>query len=88
MAAVARQRDATQDEVWAGSAPTAWAAAMMMAIVLPNPTRAATTADVTIDRRMIRLPLAELCRLDRTEGLRQFAGGTFLGTREPLNLPP
>ena len=46
-----------------------------------EPTRAATTAEVTIDRRMIGrragAPLAELCGLDRTEGPRQFAGGTF-----------
>jgi hypothetical protein len=52
MAAVAKHKDATHDDVCAASAPTAWAAAMMMAIVLPKPTRAATTADVTIDRRM------------------------------------
>src|SRR5215210_952163 len=52
VAAMARHRAATHDEVCAASAPTAWAAAMMMAIVLPKPTRAATTADVTIDRRM------------------------------------
>ena len=49
---MARHRAATQEEVCAASAPTACAAAMMIAIVLPNPTRAATTADVTIDRRM------------------------------------
>jgi hypothetical protein len=55
VAAMDRHRAATHEVVWAGSAPTAWAAAMMSAIVLPNPTRAATTADVTIDRRMMPL---------------------------------
>ena len=55
VAAMLRQSAATQEEVWAEVAPTAWAAAMMSAIVLPKPTRAATTADVTIDSRIGRL---------------------------------
>src|SRR3954469_19611676 len=50
--AMLRHRAATQDEVWAGSAPTALAASMMMAIVLPNPIRAAITAETTMDRRI------------------------------------
>ncbi|GEO18363.1 hypothetical protein MAE02_60590 [Microvirga aerophila] len=53
MAAIDRHRAATQEEVCAASAPTAFAAAMMIAMVLPNPTRAATTAEVMIDRRIL-----------------------------------
>ena len=52
--AMLRHRAATQEAVWSASAPTARAAAMMIAMVLPKPTRAATTAEVTIDRRMNR----------------------------------
>jgi hypothetical protein len=60
---------------------------MMIAIELPKPTRAATTADVMIDRRMAGPNhSSELERLDRTECLRQFVGGTFLTGPETLNL--
>jgi hypothetical protein len=49
-----RQSAATHDEVCAGVAPTACAAAMMSAMVLPKPTRAATIAEVMIDSRIGR----------------------------------
>src|SRR5690606_17132584 len=49
VAATARHRAATQDDVCATSAPTACAAATMSATVPPKPTSAATMADITTD---------------------------------------
>ena len=51
VAAMARQSAVTQEEVCAGSAPTARAAATTIANVPPKPTMAATTAETMIDRR-------------------------------------
>ena len=49
----ARQIAVTQLAVWSGVAPTALAAAMMMASVPPRPTIAATNAEIGIDSRML-----------------------------------
>lgn len=49
-----RQMAATHDVVCAAVAPSACAAAMTIATVLPNPTRAATKAEETMDGRMVK----------------------------------
>lgn len=49
---MARQSPATQDEVCAGVAPTAWAAAIMIASVPAKPTSAATTAEAITEMRI------------------------------------
>ena len=53
LAAMDRQRPMTAEEVCAGVAPTACDAATMRARVPPKPTRAATTAEVTIEERIV-----------------------------------
>ena len=49
---MAMQSAVTQLAVWTCVAPTAWAAAMMIASVPPKPTIAATKAEAGIDRRI------------------------------------
>ena len=46
---------AIQDEVWAGLAPVACAAARTIATEPPKPISTATTADITTEDRMARL---------------------------------
>ncbi len=69
-----RQIAATHDVVWAAFAPTACAAAMTIAMVLPKPTRAAMKAEETMEGRKPQIPMVwKLCGLARARGVYQFA---------------
>jgi hypothetical protein len=50
---VETQSAAIQDEVCSGLAPTAFAAARMMATDPPKPTNTATTAEITTEARIL-----------------------------------